>query len=124
MKTALKIITTLFGLFWLVFGLNNFLHFFHIPEPSEAGAEFMQALKNTGYVLPLVYGTQIVTGLLLLALRFVPLALLLLAPIVANILLDDLFLNPSSLVIGCVIVALYAAVLFDHKHKFIPLLKP
>lgn len=76
MKTALKIITALFGLFWLVFGLNNFLHFFPIPEPSQAGADFMQALENTGYVLPLVYG------------------------------------------------ALYAAVLFDHKHKFIPLLKP
>ena len=84
----------------------------------------MQALENTGYVLPLVYGTQIVAGLLLLARRFVPLALLVLAPIVANILLYDLFLSPSGLVIGGVIGVLYAAVLFDHKQKFIPLLKP
>lgn len=124
MKTALKIITALFGLFWLVFGLNNFLHFFPIPEPSQEGADFMRALENTGYVLPLVYGAQIIAGLLLLVRRFVPLALLVLAPIVANILLYDLFLNPSGLVIGGVIGALYAAVLFDHKHKFIPLLKP
>ncbi|PJB72520.1 MAG: DoxX protein [Alphaproteobacteria bacterium CG_4_9_14_3_um_filter_47_13] len=124
MKTALKIITALFGLFWLVFGLNNFLHFFSIPEPSQAGTDFMQALENTGYVLPLVYGVQVIAGLMLLIRRFVPLALLLLAPIVANILLYDLFLNPSGLVIGCVIGVLYVAVLFDHKHKFIPLLKP
>lgn len=124
MKTVLKIITALFGLFWLVFGLNNFLHFFPIPEPSQAGADFMQALENTGYVLPLVYGAQIIAGLLLLVRRFVPLALLVLAPIVANILLYDLFLNPSGLVIGGVIGVLYAAVLFYHKHKFIPLLKP
>lgn len=124
MKTALKIITALFGLFWLVFGLNNFLHFFPIPEPSQAGAEFMHALESTGYILPLVYGAQIVAGLLFLAGRLVPLALLLLAPIVANILLYDLFLNPSGLVIGCSIGALYAAVLFDRRHKFIPLLKP
>jgi len=124
MKTALKIITALFGLFWLVFGLNNFLHFFPIPEPSQAGADFMQALENTDYLLPLVYGAQIIAGLMLLARRFVPLALLLLAPIVANILLYDLFLNPSGLVIGGLIGALYAAVLFDHKQKFIPQLKP
>ncbi len=124
MKTALKIITALFGLFWLVFGLNNFLHFFPIPEPSQEGADFMRALENTGYVLPLVYSAQIIAGLMLLVRRFVPLALLVLAPIVANILLYDLFLNPSGLVIGGVIGALYAVVLFDHKHKFIPLLKP
>jgi len=84
----------------------------------------MQALENTDYLLPLVYGAQIIAGLMLLARRFVPLALLLLAPIVANILLYDLFLNPSGLVIGGLIGALYAAVLFDHKQKFIPLLKP
>lgn len=124
MKTALKIITALFGLFWLVFGLNNFLHFLPIPEPSQEGADFMKALENTGYVLPLVYGAQIIAGLMLLARRFVPLALLLLAPIVANILLYDLFLNPSGLVIGGLISALYAAVLFDYKQKFIPLLQP
>lgn len=124
MKTVLKIITALFGLFWLVFGLNNFLHFFAIPEPSQAGVVFMQALENAGYVLPLVYGAQIVAGIMLLARKFVPLSLLMLAPIVANILLYDLFLNPSGLVIGAVIGALYAAVLFDHKQKFIPLLKP
>ncbi len=124
MKTTLKIITALFGFFWLTFGLNNFMHFFPIPAPSQAGANFMQALESTGYVLPLVYAAQVISGLMLLARRFVPLALLLLAPVIANILLYDIFLNPSGLVTGGVIGALYAAVLFDHRQKFIPLLKP
>lgn len=84
----------------------------------------VQNATLTGYVLPLVYGAQVVAGLMLLVRRFVSLALLVLAPIVANILLYDLFLNPPGLVIGSVIGVLYAAVLFDHKHKFIPLLKP
>lgn len=124
MKSAFKIITALFGLFWLVFGLNNFLHFFPIPTPSSAGEAFMQALENTGYLLPLIYSSQIVAGLMLLARRFIALALLLLAPIVANILLYDLFLNPSGLAIGFLIGAMYAAILFDHRQKFIPILKP
>jgi putative oxidoreductase len=124
MKTALKILTALFGLFWLVFGLNNFLHFFPVPEPSKAGADFMQALENAGYVLPIVYVAQIVAGLMLLIRRFLPLALLLLAPVIVNILLYDIFLNPSGLVIGGVIGALYATLLFDHRYKFTPLLTP
>ncbi len=124
MKITLKIITALFGLFWLIFGLNNVLHFFTIPVPSQAGADFLQALENTGYVLPLVYAAQVISGLMLLARRFVPLALLLLAPVIANILLYDIFLNPSGLVVGGLIAGLYAVVLFDHRQKFIPLLKP
>lgn len=123
MKYLYGIITAIFGLFWLVFGLNNFFHFFPIPEPSEAGKEFMNALENTGYALPVVYGTQVLAGILLLLRRFVPLALLLLAPVVANILLYDLFLNPSGLIIGGIITALYAALLFKHKGRFMPLLK-
>lgn len=124
MRILLKIITALFGLFWIVFGLNNFLHFFPIPAPSAAGADFMQALEKTGYLLPLIYGSQIIAGAMLLVRRFIALALLLLAPVVANIILYDFFLNPSGLVIGAVIGAMFAAILFDHRQKFIPLLKP
>lgn len=124
MKTAMKILTAVFGVFWLVFGLNNFLHFFPIPEPPLQGAAFMQALDATGYTLPAVYGTQIIAGLLLILQRFVPLALLLLAPIVANILLYDVFLNPGGLVIGGVIAVLYATLLLENKNAFTPFLKP
>ncbi len=124
MKLFLKIITALFGAFWLVFGLNNFLNFFPLPGPSAQGAEFMNALENTGYALPVIYGTQIVAGVLLLLRKFVPLALCLLAPIVANIALYDLFLNPSGLVIGSIICVLFAAVLLNQKDRFKPLLTP
>ncbi len=124
MKSLYCAITIIFGLFWLVFGLNNFYHFFPIPEPSAAGKEFMNALENTGYTLPIVYGTQVLTGIMLLTRRFIPLALLFLAPIVANILLYDLFLNPSGLLIGGIVAAFYAVLLFKHKERFLPFLKP
>lgn len=117
-------LTAVFGVFWLVFGLNNFLHFFSIPKPSEEGAAFLNALENTGYAMPIVYATQIVAGLMLLARRFVPLALLMLAPIIANIMLYDLFLNPSGLAVGGVITAFYIALLFERREKFLPLLQP
>ena len=124
MKYVDLVITAIYGLFWLVFGLNNFLHFFPIPEPSSAGAHFIQALDSTGYVMPLVYSAQIIAGLMLIMRRFMPLALLILAPVVANIVLYDLFLNPGGLTTGAVIAVLYAFLLFRHKQAFIIFLKP
>ncbi len=117
-------LTAIFGLFWLVFGLNNFLHFFPIPEPSEEGANFLNALEATGYALPVVYATQVVAGLMLLSRRFVALALALLAPVIANILLYDIFLNTSGLVIGGIVSLIYLALVYDNKRAYQPLFKP
>jgi hypothetical protein len=73
----------LMGLMFFVFGLNGFLNL--IPPPSdpmpEGAVAFATALGATGYMFPLVKGTEIVVGLLLLANRFVPLALVVLTPV-------------------------------------------
>src|ERR1035438_7178050 len=76
----------LLGLMFFVFGLNGFLHF--IPQPKtmpEVVAAFFGALAKTGYMLPLIFGTQALAGALLLANRFVPLALALIAPVIVHI---------------------------------------
>ena len=86
---------TLLGALFMVFGLNGFLGFLPAPEiPAPAGAFFV-ALAGTGYMLPLIKGTEIVAGLALLSGRAVPLALTVLAPITVNILLFHLFLAPG-----------------------------
>lgn len=98
----------LLGLIFFVFGLNKFLHFMPPPElPAEAGA-FMGALQDTGYFFPMLAIVEVVSGALLLARRFVPLALVLLAPVVVNILVFHLALAPSGLPIALVVVLLEA----------------
>lgn len=81
-----------------------------VPPPAAAmpaGAmAFAGALAKTGYVMPLVSGTQVVVGVLLLANRFVPLALALIAPVVVNILAFHAFLAPSGIGPGIVVAAL------------------
>lgn len=124
MKKIFAPLMVIYGAFWLVFGVNGFLHFFPTPAPSGMAAEFMQALQNAGYVMPIVYGTQIISGALLLARRFIPLALLMLGPVVLNILLYDLFLNLPGLLIGSVLTAIYGVLLFEYRQKFIAFLKP
>lgn len=122
MSSVACVLRLIFGLFWLVFGLNYFLHFFPIPAATGDAALLMQGLEASYYLMPLIYGVQILAGLLLLANRFVPLALLLLAPITANILLYDLFLNPSGLVIGAVLVILHAVLLYTRRWAYMSLL--
>jgi uncharacterized membrane protein YphA (DoxX/SURF4 family) len=86
----------LLGLCFFVFGLNGFLNF--LPKPAEAPPErvaaFMGGLIQTGYMFQLIKGTEVLGGLLLLANRFVPLGLALLAPVVVNIVLFHVLLAP------------------------------
>src|SRR3954471_10336144 len=65
----------LMGLMFFVFGLNGFFNFIPPPaKPMPDGAmAFVGALMNTGYMLRLIKGTEVLVGILLLSNRFVPL---------------------------------------------------
>ena len=122
MKPVIKILTLIFALFWLIFGLNGFLHFFPTPEPNPTAATLMAALDNSGYIMPLTYAMEIIGGILLLIPRFRFLALLLLAPVTLNIVLYDFFLNPGGLAIGAVIAAIHALLLWDRRNRLCSLI--
>src|ERR1041384_1295457 len=87
----------LLGLVFFVSGLDGFLHFLPQPSepPSEAAMSFAVALMKSGYMFPLIKGVELVVGALLLANRLVPLALVLLAPVLVNIVAFHAFLAPS-----------------------------
>jgi uncharacterized membrane protein YphA (DoxX/SURF4 family) len=111
----------LLGLIFVTFGLNGFLHFLpQPPMPAPAGA-FAGALAATGYLFPLIKGTEIVTGLLLLSGRFVPLALVVLAPVVVNIVAFHLFLAPAGLALPFVVLALGLYLAWTERQAFAPL---
>ena len=111
------------GLGFTVFGLNGFLHFLPQPPMSGPPAEFAGALFATGYMFPLIKGTEVVTGLLLLSGRFVPLALTVLAPVMVNILAFHAFLAPAGLAVPIVFAALGIYLAYAHKSVFAPLLR-
>ncbi len=97
----------LLGLIFFVFGLNGFLNFLPPPEVPEGAAQaFMGGLAGTGYFFPLLKITEVVGGAMLLAGMYVPLALLLLAPVVVNIAAYHIFLDaaPQGLVIAILLV--------------------
>lgn len=121
MKIVTLIARLLLGLTFTVFGLNGFLGFLNMgPLPSGLAGQFIGALFVSHY-LWVVAGLQLVGGVLLLANRFVPLALVLLGPVIVNILLYHLFLNPSGFGPGIVVTLLWFVVFYAKKQYFAPL---
>ena len=116
----------LMGLMFFVFGLNGFLHF--IPQPKttmpERAVAFVGALMNSGYMMQMVSGTQVIVGALLLANRFVPLALALIAPVIVNIIAFHAFLAPSGAGMGAVVLVLEIYLAWAYRKAFLPMLAP
>ena len=106
------------GLVFFVFGLNGFLHF--LPQPPMPGppGAFFGALAATGYMLPLLKGTETLAGALLLSNRFVPLALTLLAPVIVNIVLFHAALAPAGIALPIVIVVIEIALAWSYREAF------
>lgn len=108
------------GLMFVVFGLNGFLNFIPPPKdpiPEEAMA-FAGAMMKTGYLLKLVKGTEVFVGVLLLLNRFVPLALVIIAPVIVNIVAFHAFLAPTGVVLGIVILALELYLAWAYRSAF------
>jgi uncharacterized membrane protein YphA (DoxX/SURF4 family) len=121
-RKAQLISRVILGLGFTVFGLNGFLGF--LPQPPHPGAagEFLGGLAATGYMFPLIKGTELVAGLLLLSNRFVPLALTLLAPVLVNIVAFHAFLDPKGLGLVAVLLAAELFVAWSQRDAFRPML--
>lgn len=111
------------GLAFFVFGLNGFLQFLPQPPMSGAPADFLGALFVTGYMFPLIKGTEVLAGALLLSNRFVPLALTLLAPILVNIVAFHALLAGGGLGLPLVLLALEVALAYFYRDAFAPMLR-
>lgn len=93
------------------------------PPPAGDAGLFMIGLKAAHYLMPLVKVIELSTGLLILFNRFVPLALILIAPILVNIFCVHAFLMQEGLPIAIVLVVLFGLLAFHHRGAFAPLLK-
>jgi len=114
-RTFELVLRWLVGLMLLVFGANKFLHFIPTPPMPEGDlATFFNGIKVSKYLLPLVGIVEIAVGILFLIKKWVPFALVLLAPISINIVLIHLFLDPSN--IGMALLVFLANVVLIYAY--------
>lgn len=88
----------LLGLLFFLSGIAGLFNL--IPPPANLPQNmvtFMNGMMATKYLFPLIKGTEVICGALLISGLFVPLALIILAPIVLNIFLIHAFMQPNGL---------------------------
>lgn len=118
MRMLTLIARLLLGVLFLVFGLNGFLNFLSMgPPPSGLAGQFIGALFLSHYYWAIA-ALQVVAGVLLIVGRYIPLALVLLGPIIVNILLYHVFLMPAGIVLAVVATLLWFIVYYSYRQYF------
>jgi hypothetical protein len=108
----------LLGLLFTVFGLNGFLHFIHQPPPSDPLALQFLVAVSASHFAAFFFAVQV-------ARYFVPLALILLAAELYNILAFHLmFQSGSGIGPGLVACVLWVLVFLQYRANFNSILTP
>ena len=124
MKIVTIIARVLLGLIFVVFGLNIFLLFIPMPPPPPTlVGDFSKALFLSHY-LHVVGALQVIGGALLLLGRFVPLGLTMLGPVIVNIDLVHILMDPSGLPMAALISILAIFLVWRYREAFAGLVRP
>ena len=113
-STFTTILRLILGLILLLFGINKFFNFIPMFEMPPAAANFLESLAATGYAFYVVATLEIIIGSLLLLKKWVPFALVLLAPLSVNILLFHIFLDISDIAVAIVIFGLNVLLMYKY----------
>ena len=117
MKIAVLISRILLGLIFVFFGVNGYLNFLHAPMPTGQAGQYMGVMFGSFY-MHFVFLVQLVGGVLLLSGQFIPLALVLLGPVLVNILLFHISFLPSGLPPGILSTVLWFIIFFGYRRAF------
>lgn len=120
MRIAALIARILLGLLFVFSGSFAFIPSHPPPQPGLAGQ--FQNVFFASHWAQFVEVVQLIVGILLLTNRYVPLALVTLAAVLANILFFHLSMQPQTLPIPLVAVVLWVLVALRYRASLEPLL--
>ena len=123
MKIALIIVRSLMGLLFLFASITFLFKLITLPEPTGAMKVFNSGLEASVYLMPTVKIIELICGIAFLSGRFVPLAAVLISPIIVNIFLTHTFLGPEGLPVATFLVLANSFVAYNHRECYKPLLK-
>jgi uncharacterized membrane protein YphA (DoxX/SURF4 family) len=83
----------------------------------------MEGMNAVGYMFPLVKSIELICGIAFVVGRFVPLACILIAPIIVNIFLFHTLIDRSGFVVGLFLVLANSFLAYANWDKFKQLLE-
>lgn len=120
MKIVAIIARVLLGLMFFVFGLNPFLNFLPAPKLEGVAAQFLGALFVSHFIW-LIGATQVVSGVLFLIGRYVPLAIALSGPVVLNIIAYHVTMAPHGAQPAMLAAICWIILFWYYRASFAPL---
>ena len=126
MKILNLILRLIWGLHFLIFGINKLYIFSPIQGSNSFARQVIDSFYQTGYLMETVGLFQVITGLLIILNRYFPLAILVAFPISFNILLYTIFTSnfaPQSLLPALLVFFANVYFLYLNRNTFSPILK-
>ena len=115
MRIAAIVVRILLGLLFLFASVVVLFNLVPQPELTGRVKVFNDGIAASGYLITLLKVTELVCSIALLTGRYVPLALVVLAPIIVNILFFHSFVAPEGLPIA--IFAFIAAIFLAYVYR-------
>lgn len=115
-------------LFGALFAFSGFAKLFGLGPKSMDGMSpeavaFATALGESGFIMPITAVVELVAGIALLANRFAPLALALLAPLVVGIFGFHVLLAPDGAIMAVLIALAEVYLAWAYRDAFKPMLR-
>ncbi len=123
MKIAVIAVRTLMGALFLFASIVVLFNLVQQPEQTGNVKLFMDGMIATGYLLPLIKTTELVCGIAFVSGFFVPLASVIISPIIINIFLFHLFVDTSGLGVGIALVCANIFLAYSNWDKYKPLIQ-
>lgn len=124
MRIAMILARSLMGLLFVFASVTYFFKLITPPPPTGAMKVFNDGIEASRYLMPTVKVVELVCGLAFLSGRFVPLASVLIAPIIVNIFLISVFLiGPQGLPLAVFVVLANGFLAYYHRDHYRPLFR-
>ncbi len=122
-KIATIIVRILMGLLFLFASITYLFKLITPPPLTGAMKTFSDGIEASVYLMPTVKVVELLCGTAFVVGRFVPLATVLISPIIVNIVLVHAFMAPEGLPVAVFLVFANAFVAYQHRESYRPLLK-
>lgn len=123
MRIAATVARVLMGLLFLFASVTYLFKLFTPPPLTGAMKTFNDGMEAAVYLVPTVKVLELVCGLAFVLGRFVPLATVVIAPIIVNIVLVHAFLAPEGLPVAAFLVIANSLVAYHHRDAYRALLR-